>query len=155
AGIVGAAPKSVLLSLPAINTDVVTGAQASALQGNAHVASVVPDRIESINPPDASTALTGPAQTRYTIGGGASPFVQIDPAFTLQGLLWNVGRINAPTAWRTTQGSDQVFVGVADTGLDYTHSELDGQVAGVVDFTGTELPNICSTFFGGPTDAQL
>jgi subtilisin family serine protease len=38
-------------------------------------------------------------------------------------------------------------VGVADTGLDYTHSELATQVAEVVDFTANENPAICPTFF--------
>jgi lantibiotic leader peptide-processing serine protease len=154
-GIATRTPSNLLLSLPQINTDVVTADQAAALRSNPNV-QVVPDRIESINPPDASVALQGgPSQTRYRLGTGPSPFASVDPAYTMQGLLWNVGRIHAPEAWRTTQGSPDVVVAVADTGLDYTHSELKNQVVGVADFTGTEIPNICSTFFGGPTDAQL
>jgi len=43
-----------------------------------------------------------------------------------------------------------VTVGVADTGLDYTHSELAPKVTGVVDFTTTEDPPICKTFFEVP-----
>jgi lantibiotic leader peptide-processing serine protease len=37
---------------------------------------------------------------------------------------------------------------VADTGLDFTHSELAPKVKAVVDFTGMEDPPICKTIFG-------
>jgi lantibiotic leader peptide-processing serine protease len=74
--------------------------------------------------------------------------VDPDPAFDLQGLLWNVRRIDAPQAWQTTLGSPSVKVGVADTGLDFTHAELATRVADVVDFTATEDPPLCKTFFG-------
>ena len=69
--------------------------------------------------------------------------------------MWNVDRIDAPQAWKTTTGSKAVTVGVADTGLDYTNSELATQVAGVVDFTGLEgSPTICEQVYGtGYTDA--
>ncbi len=60
------------------------------------------------------------------------------------------GRIGAPKAWKTTIGSPDVLVGVADTGLDYTHIELASQVASVIDFTKTEDPPLCD-----PTDEQL
>ncbi len=45
-------------------------------------------------------------------------------------------------------------VGVADTGLDFTHVELAPRITGVVDFTVSESPNICQEFFGS-SDAQL
>lgn len=38
-------------------------------------------------------------------------------------------------------------MGVADTGLDFTHSELASKVTGVVDFTQDEDPPICKTYF--------
>lgn len=74
--------------------------------------------------------------------------VAADPAFDLPGLLWNVKRIEAPRAWQVTTGSSAVKVGVADTGLDFTHSELASRVVDVVDFTATEDPPICETLFG-------
>ena len=37
---------------------------------------------------------------------------------------------------------------VADTGLDFTHSELAPKVKQVIDFTGLEDPPICKTAFG-------
>ena len=66
--------------------------------------------------------------------------VKLDPAFSLPGLMWNLDRIHDPQALQITKGSLDVTVGVADTGLDFTHSELAGKIADVVDFTGTEDP---------------
>ena len=77
-----------------------------------------------------------------------------DPAFSLTGLMWSIQRTNAPQAWKTTLGSAAVKVGVADTGLDFTHSELAPRILDVVDFTASEDPPICSTFFGF-SDADL
>ena len=70
--------------------------------------------------------------------GGGHAKVTPDPAFSLPGLMWNVNRIDAPQAWRVTTGSPAVTVGVADTGLDFTHSELATKVVHVEDFTGLE-----------------
>jgi subtilisin family serine protease len=55
-------------------------------------------------------------------------------------------------AWKTTAGVPAVTVGVADTGLDYTHSELAPKVSAVVDFTTTEDPPICKTFVAAPNN---
>ena len=55
-------------------------------------------------------------------------------------------------AWKVTAGDPAVTVGVADTGLDYTHSELAPKVSGVVDFTTTEDPPICKTFVAAPNN---
>ena len=74
--------------------------------------------------------------------------VTADPAFDLPGLLWNVRRLEAPRAWQVTTGSPSVTVGVADTGLDFTHTELASRVADVVDFTTSEDPPLCQTYFG-------
>jgi lantibiotic leader peptide-processing serine protease len=41
-----------------------------------------------------------------------------------------------------------------DTGLDFTHSELAPRILEVVDFTTSEDPPICSTYFGA-SDADL
>src|SRR5262249_46613464 len=79
--------------------------------------------------------------------GAAAKSVASDPGLSVPNLLWNLDRIEAPAAWRTTQGDPGVTVGVADTGLDYTHSELAARVTEVVDFTVTENPAICPTFF--------
>src|SRR6266536_3205754 len=58
--------------------------------------------------------------------------------------------VKAPDSVRSSlaAGSPAVTVAVADTGLDFTHSELAPKVKQVVDFTGTEDPPICKTAFG-------
>lgn len=71
-----------------------------------------------------------------------------DPAFFQQGTLWTLRRIEADKAWDTTTGDPDVVVGVADTGLDYTHADLADNVVDVVDFTLSEKPPLCATFFG-------
>jgi subtilisin family serine protease len=42
--------------------------------------------------------------------------------------LWGLPSIGAPAAWDLTTGSDSVVVAVVDSGTDYTHAELDGNV---------------------------
>jgi subtilisin family serine protease len=79
-----------------------------------------------------------------TSAAGINP----DPAFDYKGLLWDYRRIGLPQGWKTSAGSRAVTVGVADTGVDFTHSELASKVKAVVDFTGMEDPPICKTLFG-------
>jgi subtilisin family serine protease len=137
------------------------------LARNAHVKAVAPDRIERIVPPEFANPTA--KQTRIVIDGSkmarpvskAKPKIAItpDPAFGLAGLMWSIERVNAPAAWPQKSGLGLGFqsikVGVEDTGLDYTHSELANKVDLVHDFTVNEQPNICSTFFGKMTDPQL
>jgi subtilisin family serine protease len=89
-----------------------------------------------------------PAATKVS---GINP----DPAFDYKGLLWDYHRIGLPKGWKTTAGSRKVTVGVADTGLDFTHRELRNKVKRVIDFTGLEeAPGICKSAFG-VSDADL
>jgi lantibiotic leader peptide-processing serine protease len=87
-----------------------------------------------------------------------------DPALSLPGLMWDYSRIHAKDAWSLTRGKAKVLVGVADTGLDYTHSELANKVTDVIDLTD---PTLCKTYvepyktdadwaaeFGGPVDTD-
>jgi subtilisin family serine protease len=125
---------------------------------------VAKDHIESVIQPSALRDLTNgmAARSRTTVDSATSravaeaqgrrPPVTGDPAFGFPGLMWSIERIQAPQAWQTTTGSGQVKVGVADTGLDFTHVELAPKVTNVVDFTVTENPPICSTFFANPFD---
>jgi subtilisin family serine protease len=85
-----------------------------------------------------------------TAAAGINP----DPAFDYNGLLWDYRRIGLPQGWKTTAGSPKVTVGVADTGLDFTHRELTSKVTQVIDFTTLEDPPLCETFFGA-SDADL
>jgi thermitase len=49
-----------------------------------------------------------------------------DPCWSLQ---WAPRRIGADWAWNTTVGSDSVLVAVVDTGVDYTHPDLQANYA--------------------------
>ena len=52
--------------------------------------------------------------------------------------LWGIKRIGAPAAWDITTGSTDVTVGVVDTGVDYSHPDLDGNIwTAPTDFTVT------------------
>ncbi len=164
----------ILIDRPEIQFMVVvnpnSGAKA-ALKKNRHVANVAQDRIEQLIRPElqqeffGTTPSANPTQTRITVdasGLGASSqaptaTVTPDPAFRLAGLMWNVNRIDAPAAWNRPLGIgyQSIKVGVADTGLDYTHVELAKKVDSVVDFTLTEQPNICKDILGGKTDQEL
>ena len=60
-------------------------------------------------------------------------FAQIPPDDALYGQLWGLNQasdfdIDAPEAWATTTGSDQVVVGVIDSGVAYDHPDLAGNM---------------------------
>lgn len=144
----------VVNDLREINAMVVTAPSGSKSQiaASTHAQAVVKDRIEKLVSPAMSKELfnanSTPTRNRTNMGlGGGKSSVTPDPAFSLAGLMWNVLRINAPQAWKSATGDPAVLVGVADTGLDFTHSELASRVVHVEDFTGTENPPICKTFF--------
>jgi len=143
-----AAGGRILRELPDIDTLVVAGgANVQALAGDSHASAVAADHVEQIAPPEGGT-VSRHAPLGHGSGGGHAK-VAADPAFSLPGLMWNVNRVDAPTAWRSTTGSPAVTVGVADTGLDYTHSELASQVVHVEDFTGLEgSPGLCKDITG-------
>jgi subtilisin family serine protease/subtilisin-like proprotein convertase family protein len=50
-----------------------------------------------------------------------------DPYFT-SNMLWGLQKINAPAAWNHTTGSGNVIVAVIDTGIDYNHQDLQGNI---------------------------
>ena len=137
---------------------------------SAHVAGVARDGVRRLIRPDQQQEFFGTTQLRQRISadfasragqnrpdlkgidrGSSKPVVTPDPALALPGLTWDVARIQAPKAWSVTLGNPAVRVGVADTGLDFTHPELQGQVADVVDFTDNEDPLICKNYMTLPT----
>jgi subtilisin family serine protease len=112
---------------------------------------------------------SAPTRDRFEVdaSGMAKKAPEPDPAMSLPGLMWDFDRLKVTRAWRVSTGSPDVVVGVADTGLDYTHSELAKKVMQVVDFTKDENPPLCKTFFtpaksdadwaaefGGPPDTD-
>ena len=119
------------------------------LWGKAFSSTPSPTRIEL----DASRIIPPAAENGSTAG---------DPAVVdYPELTWNLYRMNAPIAWDGLVPASEPLAGatirvaVADTGLDYTHAELQGQVEGVEDFTVLEEPYpICKTYYGA-SDADL
>ena len=57
-----------------------------------------------------------------------------DPSY---GTQWNMPKVAAPLAWDSEQGSSGVKVCVIDTGADFNHPDLTGNVVPGYDTTGT------------------
>jgi thermitase len=57
-----------------------------------------------------------------------------DPLYANQ---WALRKIFAPLAWNRTHGSSGVLVAVLDTGVDLTHPDLIGKIAGTQNFVST------------------
>ncbi|MFL6267762.1 MAG: S8 family serine peptidase [Actinomycetes bacterium] len=153
----------VLRDLPQAKTLVVsaTASERNSLAADRRALGVAKDQRRALTserskPNLSAPGLRGATQLKAkapaaTSAAGINP----DPAFDYKGLLWDYRRIGLPQGWKTTAGSPKVTVGVADTGLDFTHRELRSKVKRVIDFTGLEDPPICETFFGGISDADL
>src|SRR5215207_2409104 len=95
-----------------------------------------PDTVDRAKPDLSAPGLRSAQRVRTsaataTRAAGINP----DPAWDYKGLLWDYRRMGLPQGWRETAGSPKVTVAVADTGLDYTHSELAPKVAQVIDLT--------------------
>src|SRR5258706_498068 len=119
--------------------DSIDSSTATALAASPRVASLGKNGVRTLIDPDGATTKDPdlPPLSR----------APADPASSFSGLMWNLDRINAQKANAITMG-DGVTVGVADTGLDFTHSEIASQIVGQQDFTPTEAPPICKTYFG-------
>jgi subtilisin family serine protease len=120
----------------------VDSSTATTLASSPHVASLATNGVRTLIDPEGTSTLKAPSLDRVRVAPA-------DPASSLSGLMWNLDRIEAPRANAITMGSG-VTVGVADTGLDFTHSELAGQIAGQQDFT----TSICTDLFGA-SDADF
>jgi lantibiotic leader peptide-processing serine protease len=148
----------VVRAIPQLNAMVVRASAATKgrLAADARAAGVATDRLTSPDTVDrAKPDLSAPglrgAQQVPTRAAAASRAAGInpDPAWDYKGLLWDYRRMGLPKGWRETAGSPRVTVAVADTGLDYTHSELAPKVAQVIDLTVLEGDEpICKTLFG-------
>ncbi|MCC6381329.1 MAG: S8 family serine peptidase [Dehalococcoidia bacterium] len=151
---------TVVSELKEARTVVVTASSTALgkLRKNAHVSGISRDAIRRLIQPDGAAPSTSLSRNPTTLAfqGPMPQVVTQDPASAYPGLMWNLDRIQSPAANNVTTGAPVVRVGVADTGLDYTHVELAGKVSQVVDFTLGEVPPICSTFVSpGVDDAYL
>lgn len=148
----------VVRSIHQLNTLVVEGPAAlrTSLGGDSRALELAADHVSKIAPAERRTPnLSAPGlRGARTVGtGGTSAAASdgtfnADPAFGYQGLLWDYRHMGLPEGWRTTMGSPSITVGVADTGIDFTHHDLRSKVDKVVDFTQTENPPICKTYYG-------
>jgi hypothetical protein len=148
----------VVRTIPQINTMVVKASAAAKgrLAADRRAAGVATDRLTSPDTVDrAKPDLSGPglrSAQRVRVNAAAAARaagIDPDPAWDYKGLLWDYRRMGLPRGWRETAGSPRVTVAVADTGLDYTHSELAPKVARVIDLTVLEGEEpICKTLFG-------
>jgi Subtilase family len=110
-----------------------------------------PDTVDRARPDLSALGLRGAQRVPRAAAAAAARTSGInpDPAFDYKGLLWDYRRMGLPRGWRETAGSRRVTVGVADTGLDFTHAELASKVVRVIDLTVLEGDEpICETMFG-------
>ncbi len=126
-----------------------------AAEPTTHALGMVKDQVRTLVRPSMSNEFFNSNQKGGQVGilsagasSSAGSSVAPDPAFDLSGLMWNVDRVGAPQTWKKTTGSSSILVGVADTGLDFTHSELKSQIDYVEDFTVSEDPPVCETYYG-------
>jgi hypothetical protein len=148
----------VLRDLKQVNTMVVSAPAAarSSLAADRRTLSIARGQVRrlAVEDPQAAPNLSSPGvrgATRLRArapAAAAAAGINPDPAWDYKGLLWDYRRIGLPKGWKTTAGSGRVTAAVADTGLDFTHSELAPRVKRVIDFTGLEDPPICKTAFG-------
>lgn len=58
-------------------------------------------------------------------------FVPNDPSYKNQ---YSLKKVDAEEAWNVTKGSADVLIAIVDTGVDYTHPDLEGKVVKGYDF---------------------
>jgi subtilisin family serine protease len=154
----------VVREIPQIKAIVVSAPDSarSGLAADRRVLGVARDQLQQVTVEEPASApnLSKPGaldgtQVRLPAAAAAKAAtagINPDPAWDYKGLLWDYRRIGLPEGWKTTAGSPAVTVGVADTGLDFTHAELAPKVRQVVDLTDLEDPPICETLFGVSDD---
>jgi hypothetical protein len=148
----------VIHTMPQIKAMAVQGSDSvrRSLAADGRTLGVARDRVQKITaaerykPNLSAPGLRGARRVtaRAPATAQAAAGIDPDPAWDYKGLLWDYRRMGLPQGWAKTAGSPAVTVGVADTGLDFTHLELRPKVKAVVDFTGLEDPPVCKTFFG-------
>jgi subtilisin family serine protease len=153
---------TVTQEIPALNTLAIqaTSATRGHLAADSRAVGVAADGLRQITSTEryepnlsapglrSATRVKAPANAASRRADRIDP----DPAWDYEGLLWDYRRMGLPRGWKTTTGSSAVTVGVADTGLDFTHADLASKVVKVIDFTGLENPPVCKTNFGASDD---
>jgi lantibiotic leader peptide-processing serine protease len=144
----------VVMAIPEVRTLVVntTATGRASIAADSRTLGIAPDRIIQVAPPESGGArlhAPGLRSARHVrLGAAAQAAITPDPAWDINGLLWDFRREGLPKGWNKSTGLPRITVAVADTGLDFTHSELASKIDGIVDLTTTEDPPICKHFFG-------
>src|ERR1044071_4005210 len=68
------------------------------------------------------------AEPNYILRLTAKPDLTATPNDPSFGSLYGLTKINAPTAWNITTGSNNVVVAILDTGYDYNHVDLSANI---------------------------
>jgi lantibiotic leader peptide-processing serine protease len=156
---------TVIRDLPQLRTMVVlaSAGQKAKLAADTRTAGVATDHVITVAPPNEGAGaariaarqapgLRSAKKVKLPAARAKAPAAAVlDPAFDYKGLMWNETRVGIPQAWKKTKGSPKITVGVADTGLDFTHHELAPKVTEVIDLTRTEGVSAC----GDVTDEDL
>ncbi|WP_438444859.1 S8 family peptidase [Gorillibacterium sp. sgz5001074] len=114
-------------ALPIINSISCPIHSGEAALGFPQVAGVEMDR----------TALVHGVTARLPSFGAAS----VPYAATRPFIPWGVQRIQAPLAWKKSTG-DKIKIGVIDTGIDYTHPDLQASIGGGINLIERHLPPV-------------
>ena len=147
---------TVTQDIPALKTLAVqaTSTERSRLAADSRTLGIATDNLRQISSERLKPNLSAPGlrgathlRVRSAAPDRSAGRVDPDPAWDYRGLLWDYRRMGLPRGWNTTAGSNAVTVGVADTGLDFTHADLASKVVKVIDFTGLENPPVCKTNF--------
>ena len=74
-----------------------------------------------------------------------------DPMFNQQ---WNLTKVKMPEAWDISTGNSSIILGVIDSGIKYTHEDIDGNIwiNPSEDRNGNGLPDFYSYSQGGDLD---
>jgi len=80
-----------------------------------------------VSPEEVLAAYRGRADVEFA---EFNPVISIcatpgDPSF---GRQWSLAKIQAPQAWDTCQGDTEIVVAIIDTGVDYRHRDLQGNL---------------------------
>ncbi|MFO1036617.1 MAG: S8 family serine peptidase [Geminicoccaceae bacterium] len=148
------------LGVVVVRSDTDGGTTRSAIRA---LGTLIPDRIVRVSPPEGSKprakapGLLSARRVSASLAAAPRAAIRPDPALSYRGLLWDFERIGLPAGWARSAGDPTIVVGVADTGLDFTHVDLKPSIVRVQDFTVSENPPLCdpsdqdyADYYGGP-----
>lgn len=83
-----------------------------------------------INPASTSTDISGSQKEVVTYHNPASADLSPNDPYYTSGYQWDMNTMQLPSAWNVTHGGAGVRVGIIDSGLDLSHPEFQGVIAG-------------------------